>query len=306
MNAPIVVFGYNRIEKLKACLEAVSKSAEGLDKELFLFVDGPKGEKDTDSVSCVQAYAKQYSNDCFRDIHVTCRDINAGLATSIIEGVSEVINKYGAVIVVEDDLLVSPTFVSFCDDALAKYEHDSRIWSVGGWIPAQMEHVATEDAFLSLRAECWGWATWKDRWNLVDWNIQEYWTSFRTKITARRSFNKAGNDMSHMLDEYFEGVNHSWAIRWAYAQWKNRAYTVCPKASLVQNEGFDGNGTNCHAAKLEQAISLDSLKAPVHPAVDKHLIRRYYRAVGVHGVRRMVRGIKWGIHILSYNRKHRR
>lgn len=298
MNAPVIVFGYNRIEKLARCLEAVEVAANGRNKELFIFVDGAKNSEDAEKVFKVQQFAKRYSSTAFSRIHTVCREDNKGLAASVIDGVTEVINSYGAVIVVEDDLVISSSFISFCDDVINQYENNQSIWSVGGWIPESVEGVAKTDAFLSFRAECWGWATWKDRWNKVDWNIIDYLSDFRLSFSKRRSFNKAGNDMAYMLDEYYEGKNHSWAIRFAYSQWKNRSYTVCPRYSLVRNDGLDGQGTNCHTTNIMQNLKDEKMDVPMQLVVDPKIIRKYYKAVGCHGIRRLVRCLKHGVHLV--------
>lgn len=291
LNAPIIVFGYNRPKHLKKCLEKLEISAQGKNKELFIVVDGKKSEKDLVAVNEVQQVAMSFVSNCFSTINLVFGENNRGLAKSIIDTTTEVIEKYGAVIVVEDDLFVSENFVSFMDSCLEHYCDDERVWSIGGWIPQALEGEAKNDCFLSKRAECWGWATWRNRWSMVDWDLTDY-DAFHRDWKARRDFDAAGTDMSFMLEEYVAGKNHSWAIRWAFSQWKNRMYVVCPKYSLVVNGGLDGSGTNCHTYGIEQKEFSGKLSIPENLEVDNTMIKKYWNAIGYHGMRRVKMNIK--------------
>lgn len=301
MNAPIVVFAYNREEHLKRCLKALEVSASKHNSDLFIFVDGPKKKDEAGKVNAVRQFALSYKSSAFNSVSVCCSEENKGLAQSIITGITEVIHKYGEVIVVEDDLVVTPGFIDFMNQALSCFKEDNRIWSVGGWIPDGMYGISVTDAFLSLRAECWGWATWEDRWNLIDWSICDYKKKFRYSFLKRKSFNKAGNDMAEMLDAYYEKKINSWAIRFAYSQWKNKRYVVCPKFSMVNNEGFDGSGTNCHKNSIVQKTNYDRLTIDSYISVDPNLIRKYYHSISCKGLRRLINFIKRPIHLILYD-----
>lgn len=307
MNAPVVVFGYNRMAHMQKTLQALEVACRGREKELYVFLDGAKEDKDASDVAAVQAFAKQYACEThgYKEMHVEIASENRGLAASVIQAVSKVLALHGSVIVVEDDLLVAPSFIAFMDDALAAYEKDSRIWSIGGWIPQQMEGIALEDAFLSRRAECWGWATWRDRWETIDWEMATYRKEFRYALSKRVDFNRAGNDMTGMLDAYYEGRIHSWAIRFAYAQWKSGRFVVCPKYSLVINDGMDGSGTNCHENAMQQNVYAGKLTLPETLVEDKALMKKYAGCMSHHGLRRVWRPVKHLIHMLQYDMRHR-
>ena len=116
--APIVVFGFNRPDALKNTMASLLNNAEAKFSDLFVFVDGPRegkmGEKE--KVKEVREYVKSITG--FKSLHYTFSENNKGLADSIIGGVSEVINLYGRVIVLEDDLVLMPNFFNFLNQGL--------------------------------------------------------------------------------------------------------------------------------------------------------------------------------------------
>lgn len=307
MNAPLVIFAYRRLNHLKRCLASLETACRMLTEktDLYLFADGFKSAEDRDDVAAVQEFAKHYTCDCYHRVIPVLAERNKGLAASVIEGVTDIVKQYGKVIVVEDDLTVSPEFMVFMNQALEKCADDQRVWSVGGWVPVlQSVSDMKSDMFLSCRAECWGWATWKDRWMQVDWEVKDY-QRFRYSYKARRLFSRGGSDMPLMLDAQMEGRIQSWAIRWAYSESRSNMFTVCPKYSLVRNEGFDGSGTNCHEKKEESTLCTGFI-----PDFEKGIewnptvMKEYDRFVSGDFVTRKARNIKNLIHRILYDGKH--
>ena len=307
MSAPIVVFAYRRLVHLKKCLKALEiacrEQAEKAD--LYLFADGYKSEADRDEVQAVQEFAAHYACDCFNKVVPFLSERNKGLQASVIDGVSKIIEQYGKVIVVEDDLVVASGFLKFMNQALEEFENDQRVWSIGGWVP-ELHSISNlkADMFLSYRAECWGWATWKDRWRLVDWDVKDY-ERVRYSFKERRAFARGGGDMPLMLDAQMEGKIQSWAIRWAYSENKCHMFTVCPKYSLVKNEGFDGSGTNCQG-KTEESTLYSDFVPDFEKGVEwnRAVIREYKRFVSGNLFIRTFRNVKNLLHRIGYDRKH--
>ncbi len=249
--APVIVFGYNREDHLKQTIDALGKNVGAKETDIFLFLDGFKGEEDQKKVETVQTYGKSLTSDPrFRSITVFCAEYNRGLALSVIQGVSRVIERYGRVIVLEDDIISSQDYLSFMNDALNYYETEDSIWSISGYTfnLISLKNVQ-EDVYLGYRASSWGWATWKNRWISIDWNVSDY-NLFRYNILSRVKFNRGGTDMSDMLDRQMAGEISSWAIRWCYAQFRQNKLTVFPCKSKVLNIGQDGTGT--HSDKMNQ------------------------------------------------------
>lgn len=243
MYAPIVLFIYNRPWHTKQTIEALQHCELAKESDLYIFADGPKTnatEEQKAKISEVRAYI--HTIDGFNSVTIEESETNKGLANSVITGVTKVIEKYGQVIVMEDDLLVSPIFLKFMNDALDFYQNDKRIFNIGGFnycfpFPAKYQ----KDVYIVHRAESCGWGTWINRWNNVDWDISDAQIFFQSKRKQKR-FNRGGNDMSGMLRDQLEGKIDSWAIRWDYHLYKHNTYCLRPVKTLVSNIGFDGSG----------------------------------------------------------------
>ncbi|NLK71691.1 MAG: sugar transferase [Clostridiales bacterium] len=241
--APIILFVYKRPEHTAKTLAALGECFGIEESELFVFADGPKNLQDETDVTETRRIVREF--DKCKAIHIIESGVNKGLANSVISGVTEVIEQYGRAIVVEDDLVLAPDFLTYMNQALDYYESDQRIWSITGYsFNINFPKDYTSDMYLSYRASSWGWATWKDRWDKVDWDVLDY-PEFKTNKKLRNKFNRGGRDLSSMLDAQMQGKIDSWAIRWCYAQSKNNALTVYPRISRIQNIGFDGSGSHC-------------------------------------------------------------
>lgn len=246
MNAPIAVFAYNRSDKLKNCLACLEKCREAPDSELFIFCDGSKGDKDRDSVAKVQEYADEYScQGSFKSVSVIKQSENRGLARSIIAGVTEVVNRFGRVIVVEDDLRVLPSFLTYLNEGLEYYQDDDRIGSVCAFsYPLKELNDYEKDVYALLKADSWGWATWADRWNNAVWAD----TDFNTYLNDRKlrwKFEKLEAGFDRLMYLQSKGRIDSWAIRWVYYLFTQGKLSVYPTKSQAINDGFDGTGTHC-------------------------------------------------------------
>lgn len=243
--APLVLFVYNRPAHTRKVLESINNLLEAVRTDLIIFSDAPKTDQDIHSVNEVRILLGDFQiKSHFSNIKVVESSINKGLAKSIIEGVSDVIGTYGKAIVLEDDLLVAPDFLRYMNDALDFYEKSPKIWSISAYtFDLNSLDSYTHDIYITGRGCSWGWATWVDRWNMVDWDVKDY-TKFKFNIKERNKFGLDGRDMPLMLDAFMYGEVKSWAIRWCYSAFKNGKYTVYPKQSRVVNIGTDGSGTN--------------------------------------------------------------
>src|SRR3989339_698479 len=131
MLSPIVLFVYNRLEHTRKTIEALQKNELAKDSELFLYSDGPKNEENIKKVNEVRKYIN--SIDGFKKVKIVEREINFGLARSIIAGVTDIVNKYGKIIVLEDDIVTSPYFLTFMNDALCLYENEEKVMHISGY-----------------------------------------------------------------------------------------------------------------------------------------------------------------------------
>ncbi|HEY9124931.1 MAG TPA: glycosyltransferase [Bacteroidales bacterium] len=277
MLAPIALFCFNRPVHLKKTLDSLAKNDLARESELYIFSDGARGVKDVlavDEVKRVIAEARGFKN-----IHYTFSEVNKGLANSIIDGVSKVFGAHNRIIVLEDDLEFSPNFLRYMNDCLDFYEHNGQIFSISGYCaPITIPADYKEDVFLFYRINSWGWATWKDRWQLVDWKVEDFDTFIRNK-KEREAFNMGGADCSNMLLKQQLGQNNSWAIRFCYTSYKFNKLNVFPTVSKVRNIGADGSGTHVRKSrsfetKLDDSNNTIKLTTP---PLNGQIIKAYQR-----------------------------
>lgn len=254
--APIVIFCYKRVDSLEKTIDALSNNLLAADSDLIVFSDGPKTPADSIKVDQVRTYLK--SIEGFKSVKIISHRENKGLANSIISGVSQVIYDYGKIIVVEDDLVTSPNFIKFMNDGLTKYGKDTKVFSISGYMPPiEIPASYTWDSFFALRSTSWGWATWRDRWEEVSWELDDF-LEFSNNSQRVREFKAIGSNFFGLLKKQYEGKIDSWAIRFCYHQFKNKQYSVYPVISKVQNIGFGEGATHTTKQLSHFSTSLDT------------------------------------------------
>lgn len=240
--APVVIFTFNRLNHTKKTIEALRQNYLACDSEVFIFSDGPRNNEEFILVKEVREYL--LSVEGFKSIKIIESNTNKGLARSVIDGVTSIINKYGSVIVLEDDLVSSRYFLKYMNDSLNLYKNRKDIWSISGYAPnIEIPNSYNFEVYITKRGSSWGWATWKDRWNLNDWEVKDY-SYFKNDHEEKKRFNKGGSDLTPMLNDQIHGRINSWAIRWVYSQFKHNMVTVYPTKSLIKNIGNDLTGTH--------------------------------------------------------------
>lgn len=241
--APIAVFAYNRPDHLKKTLHALVQDPLASLSEIYIFSDGAKpgcSPEELKKIHNVRSIAGETHGFLKKTIKESTS--NLGLANSIIRGVTEVIQQYGKIIVLEDDLVVKSGFLKFMNESLDSWKADAKVFSIAGYTPP-FRYQPTPKTYLCHRFNSWGWGTWIDRWQSADWTVSSY-PRFRCSFVQRLQFGQGGLDMPLMLDDQMSGKINSWAIRFAFSQFQNHAVTVFPTESFIQNIGFDDSGTH--------------------------------------------------------------
>jgi hypothetical protein len=237
--APIVLFVYNRLNHTRQTLEALQKNDLASKSELIIYSDSAKNKNDLDKVAKVREYIKNI--DGFKKIIIRKAKKNIGLANSIINGVTKVVNEYGKIIVLEDDLMTSRFFLRFMNEALVAYKDEPRVASIHGYIYPIKNLPET---FFIKGADCWGWATWNNKWSIFESDGKKLLDNVKKKNLEREiNFNDSYN-YTKMLKDQIMGKNDSWAIRWYVSVFLKNMITLYPGQSYVQNIGFDNGGTH--------------------------------------------------------------
>ena len=239
--APIVVFTYNRPEHTQLTLDALLQNPLANESDIIIYSDSARTANHNKAVDEVRSYLSELTG--FRSIKVIHRDKNFGLAESIIQGVTEVLQQSEKVIVLEDDMVVSPYFLEYMNEALEQFVDDDRVISVHGYVyPVDIE---LPEAFFLPGADCWGWATWRRGWALFNSDGQYLLDELvRRHLIQEFDYNGA-YPFLNMLKDQIKGANDSWAIRWHASAFLTNKLTLYPGRSLVNNIGNDSSGTHC-------------------------------------------------------------
>lgn len=239
--APICLFSYNRLEETTKTINALKNNFLASESNLIIFSDGPKNVRDEITVKELRNYLKTISG--FNSIEIIESKINKGLANSIIQGVSAVINKHGKVIVLEDDLVSTPNFLDFMNQALDFYRPHKIIQSINGY-SLKIDNV--KEVYFHQRTFPWGWATWEDRWSENSFDLSKIKQQIKLDKKFPKKFNYCcGDDIFKMLKNTIDGKNSSWYSRWVLNHFSNGSYGVYPKSSKIKNIGFGEDATHC-------------------------------------------------------------
>lgn len=252
-SAPIAFFAYKRPEHTLRSLQSLAQN-EGADRsQLFIFCDGAKSDLDQASVAQVRAVVRQ--QQWCGEVHILERDQNWGLANSIIAGVTELCDRFGQVIVLEDDLVLSPQFLNYMNDALNYYRHQPRVMHISGYMwPLPM--ALPETLFLG-NAACWGWATWQRAWQQFHPDADHLFEQIKTQqLQTEFSFAEA-RPYWKLLRRQKRGKVDSWAIRWYASVFLQRGLSLYPGRSLVCNIGHDGTGSSHATTSIFQVHPSD-------------------------------------------------
>lgn len=272
--APILLFVYNRLEHTKQCLFSLQQNVLAKESELFIYSDAAKHPEEENKVEEVRKFI--HSIEGFKSITIIERDTNWGLAKSIITRVTDMVNKFGKVIVIEDDLILSPYFLLFMNDALEIYKDEPKVGHIQACDYIQDNRLPY--TFLIKWTGSWGWATWARAWKYFNPDgkalLQQLEKQRQTKI-----FDFNGRyGYTRMLRRQIKGKNNSWAIRWNASLFLKDILSLNVGRSLVKNIGFDGSGTNAGGGGLYSSV-LYMNRLPVEkisPIVENKQARQAY------------------------------
>lgn len=297
MNAPILLFAYNRLAHTRRCVESLQKNALSAESELFIYADGAKDASIQEEVNLVRDYLHTIRG--FKRITLIEREENWGLARNIIDGVTTQVNRYGRVIVLEDDLVVAPYFLQFMNDALETYKDEPKVGHIQACDFTQ--DPTLPDTFLIKWTGSWGWATWSRAWKHFNPDGKALLHELESRRLTRTFDFNGTYGFTRMLRRQTQGKNNSWAIRWNASLFLKDILSLNVGRSLVQNEGFDGSGTNCGGGGLYASnLHLGPLPVvPIRPIEEnleaRRAFSRYYgrtNSFWAKAVRRIKRTLK--------------
>ena len=297
--SPIGVSAYIRLEHLRNTITALRANRLASESELFVFSDAPQ-PGDEDKVAAVRSYLQTV--DGFKSVNIVERSENGRVANNR-GGIRMLLDRFGKLIFLEDDIVTAPGFLTFMNQALDKYENNDKVFSITGYCPPIAIPAGYKfDAFFLRRFNGWGFGIWKDRTELIrPVSLGEYRDLIANRGKLRKFNENAGPDVIHGLRLDVKGQIDALDLKMIYAQFIHDKYTVYPAASLVGNIGMDGSGTHCAATgKFGTELSAKhEFSFPDSFFVDEAIVKANFRFNRFSGMAGLKRNIKLSLDRLS-------
>lgn len=243
--APVLIVTYDRLEHLRKTVVSLRGNAQAEKTDLFIASDFQRSESEASKVTAVRDYLEQI--DGFRSLTVFAREKNYGVVENCNLALQTILKKFDRFIVMNDDLVTAPGFLTFINDAFDRFGANERVFSITGYcppieIPSSYQH----DGFFLPRMSAWGCGITKDRYESVREISRKDFDDFAANKRLSRAFIKGGGkDLMVMLKKVAYGSLDAWDLRCMYTQFMENQHTIYPTQSLVQNIGFDGTGMHC-------------------------------------------------------------
>jgi hypothetical protein len=265
------------LHTLKRTVEALQKCKESKDSILYIFCDGIKNEKDKENVISVRNYLGNIIG--FKHIELNIKEKNIGVSAIIIEGISSTLLIHDKVIIIEDDIVVSSSFLQYMNQCLNFYKYNPRVLTISGFsIPIKFKQSFKHDVYVLPRTCSWGWGVWKHKWENIDWSVSDFENFSKNKKEIKK-FNIGGTDLYKMLWKQMNGKIDAWDIRISYHQYKKNAFTIYPAISKAINIGFDSMASNCkgynrYITTLDEK-EYQEFKLPKIVFIDKYILKQF-------------------------------
>ncbi len=272
--APIALFAFKRPKHLKITLDSLLLNPEIKKTFLYVFVDKFLDNNDKEANLKVKNLLKDYSYK-FQNMEIIFNKKNKGLANNITEGIKAVFKKHEKIIVLEDDIEVADSFLNYMNRALDKYNDEKKVWHISGYVQP-FKYEGEKDSFFWSYMNCWGWGTWRDRWQYYFKDTDLILKSFNKIMIKKFNFNNLIPEWDQIIDNKKNKIN-TWAVFWYASIFINNGLCLNPTKSLTRNIGFDNTGENCceDFTMISQDIAMvKDLKFPIFVEEDKEIIYR--------------------------------
>ena len=292
-TAPIVLFVYNRPWHTSQTINSLKQNFLANKSDLIIFSDGAKTPHQVKNVLEVRKILKQVKG--FKSVKVIEQKNNIGLASSIINGVTDVINQYQKVIVMEDDMLTSPHFLSFMNDALHIYEPYEKVMHISGYM-YPVDNKNLNNTFFIKPGTCWGWATWKRAWKYFKKDTDYLIDTFDKKMIYEFNLDDAYDYFAQVRNNKLGKIN-TWAIYWYANIYLQDGLSLHPSSSFVKNIGHDGYGENCiksNAYDVELCLEypIKFSKKLVEDILAREVLRNYFKTIKISYVNRIIKKLQ--------------
>ena len=273
--APIVLTVYNRPWHTEQTLRALQNNDLADQSILYVYSDGPKHLALQDDLEKIEQVRKLVKSEKWcKEVHLIESKQNIGLVNSFVKSITEVVNKHGKVIVLEDDQITSKGFLKFLNEALEIYKDETQVMHISAYMyPAKF--ISKESTFFLNIQSCPGWATWKRAWDLYNHDAVDHLKYFSQDKKLKKKFDIEGHAYFFKQLVLNAGpINYSWAVRWYASCLRANGLSLFPAKSLVQNIGLDGTGVHCGPTTMYDVETVDYLEINKVPIIENIKIRK--------------------------------
>ena len=242
LDVAIIIFAYKRRHHFARLLDSLAANQIAKTLPIRVYIDGPRTEDDCHGVFKVNQEASLSRG--LEKLRIIQRPTNLGLYASITLGVSETLKDYECAIILEDDLVLSPHCIDYFLKALSLYQDNDYVASIHAWTPSVGSSLP--NTFFLKGSDCWGWATWRDKWNLYRHDASNMVRELKARGLIDEFNFSGGYNYYQMLKDRASNLNNSWAICWKASCFLADQLTLHPSKTLVENIGCDNSGENCN------------------------------------------------------------
>lgn len=264
LPAPVLLIAFNRVKHFQRTLDALAQSDGSRNSDIYVYVDGSDNDADAQAGDEISEYAKS-QQDAFKSLEVVRRPHNLGLAANITQAISEIVGRYGRIIVLEDDIVVSKGFLNYMNAALNHYEAEPKVWHISAFT-MKNDTSRPNDSFAWRFMNCWGWATWADRWAHFSKDPQKMLSTWTPEMISRFCLEGSARPVWRQVRNNCYRKMNTWAVFWYATIFENDGLCVTPFFSHAMNIGLDGTGVhggrNPRLRKM-QVLNQDGVFSPV-------------------------------------------
>jgi len=242
--APVLIPTLNRYTHFKRCVESLSFCTLADKTDLYIALDYPSKEEHENGYNKIVKYLNKIKG--FKSVKIIRRDVNFGARKNILDARKTIFNSYDRQIFSEDDNVFAPSFLSFVNNGLEKYENRKDIFSISGYNnPYSMPSFYKRDVYLRTGYSAWGVGIWRGKWNMLDWSLSNFKIMLNDKKNYKELKKSYQIELNQLLTIEETNIIKGDGFIFLYLLDKNM-YSIFPVQTRVRNTGHDGTGVNCH------------------------------------------------------------
>lgn len=274
--APVLIPTLNRFNHFVRCIDSLVSCTYAKKTDLYIALDYPANETHWIGYLKIKKHIEKLHG--FKSITIIERNVNLGSEQNSKESMKSIFIKYDKLILIEDDNVFAPSFLSFVNKGLDIYKDRIDIFSVTGYnSPFPMPIWYQKDAYLRTAFTGWGVGIWRNKWEKVNWTLN----NFKSILSTKEIFKILKKDYQRYLPQLLRirdtGHITGDGLIFLYLLYNNM-YSIYPVKTRVRNTGHDGSGVNCGTGGvlyLNQQVymGMEEPNLPANIKVDKRLTK---------------------------------